>query len=109
MVNTRLDFHKLLVSALGSKNVYFQPPESKSLTYPCIVYKLASIPEKYADNTSYTNEYMYKVTLMHEDPDNDIVDKLLKIKHSKFENHYATQGLNHYVFNIYHKNEKEIK
>lgn len=109
MINTRLDFQRILETVLGSRNVYFQPAENVSLKYPCITYKLLDVPEKYADNEKYIRNYKYKVTLIHQDPDNDIVNKILNLKQAKFENHFSTQGLNHYVFNIYYKNEKEIK
>ena len=38
-VDRRNDLQKLLVEVLGSKNVYFQPPESVKMKYPAIVYQ----------------------------------------------------------------------
>lgn len=108
MINTRLAFHKILVELLGNSNVYFQAPENKVLKYPCIIYKLSDVPEKHADNNKYIRHYEYTVTLIHKDPDNCVVDRILNIPNSKFEQSYATQGLNHYVFKINYKNEKEI-
>lgn len=32
------------------KNVYFQPPESVKLLYPCIVYKRSAGDTRFADN-----------------------------------------------------------
>lgn len=107
MIKTRLAFQSLLESILGSKNVYFQPPETVKMRYPCIVYKLDDIPEKYADNENYVSNYSYTVTLLDSDPDNDTVDKLKKLRYSKFVKHFSTQGLNHYVFSIKYKYEKE--
>lgn len=107
MINSRLSLHNKLVNILGSNNVYFQPPESKKIQYPCITYSLINIPEKYADNENYVSHYCYQVTLIDQDPDNDTVDKLKKLRYSKFVRHFSTQGLNHYVFNITYKYEKE--
>lgn len=109
MMNSNIDLQNKLEAVLGSSNVYFQPPASLKLSYPCIVYHLTNIREKQADNVKYKRDYMYRVTLIHQDPDNDIVDKILDMPYTRFENSYTTQGLNHYVFAIYNKNEKEIK
>ena len=38
---------------LGSDNVYYRDPESKSMNYPAFKYKMSGIGEKYADNKSY--------------------------------------------------------
>ena len=36
----RLDLQALLEDLLGSRNVYYQPPESDKMNYPAIVYAL---------------------------------------------------------------------
>lgn len=108
MINSRLAFHNILEVVLGNKNVYFQPPASIQLKYPCIVYSLSDIQDLKADNKKYKRDYLYKVTLIHKDPDNPVVDKLMNLPYSDFNAFFSTQGLNHYVFNIYYKNEKEI-
>ena len=110
MINSRLSLHAIFEEILGSKNVYFQPPGSIRMQYPCIVYKLDDIPEKYADNENYISNYCYNVTLIDSDPDTDYVDKIKKIRYTKFVKHFSTQGLNHYVFTLNYKNEtKENK
>jgi len=108
MTNSRLALHKILVELLGNNNVYFQPPTNTQLKYPCIVYSLSAIPEKTADNKKYIRYYKYTVTLILSSPDNCIVDRIMDLPYSSFDNHFSTQGLNHYVFTIYYKNEKEI-
>ena len=107
MINSRLNLQTLFESILGNKHVYFQPPDSKKMQYPCIVYKLSGIPEKHADNEGYVSNYCYQVTLIDPDPDTEYVDKIKKIRYTKFVKHFSTQGLNHYVFEINYKNEKE--
>ena len=101
MIDSRLALHNKLVSVLGNNNVYFQPPAK--LQYPCIKYKLKQIPEIKASNIKYKRDFCYQVILIHQDPDNDIVEKLLKIPYTSFENHYSEQGLNYYVFEMYYK------
>lgn len=109
MIRTRLELQNILEEILGSREVYFQAPESIRMSYPSIVYSLNEIPQKYADNKPYKRDYNYTITLMHEDPDNDIVDKLLdRFDYIKLNRTFAVQGLNNYVFSLYYKNEKEI-
>ena len=49
----RLDLHEILVDALGSGNVYFQPPASLKMVYPCIRYNRATADAKFANNGLY--------------------------------------------------------
>ena len=46
MAKTREELHELLVSVLGSRNVYFQPPESIRMQYPAIVYARNNMQNK---------------------------------------------------------------
>lgn len=108
MKKSRLALHNILVEVLGSRNVYFQAPASTTLKYPCIVYSLSKVKPIKANNKLYDKSYLYRITLIHKSGDNDVVDKLLELPYITFENSFMTQGLYHYVFNLYYKNEKEI-
>lgn len=102
---SRLNLHAVLESIIGNENVYFQPPTSTRIKYPCIIYNLAGIPKKYADNKSYIKHYEYTVTYIDQNPDNDIVDKLSDLQYTELTKSFATQGLYHYVYSINFKNE----
>lgn len=97
---SRLTLHEELVLILGSRNVYYQPPESIKIKYPAIIYSRADIDNRFADNEVYNQSHLYKITIVDQDPDSEIVDKMSKFKRSKFERHYATNGLNYDVFTI---------
>lgn len=107
MKNSNIALQDKLEKLLGSRNVYFQPPDKQLLKYPCIVYSLSDIPVKHADNEHYVGAYKYTLTLIDYNPDNDFVDKIMSMKYVKFEKHFSTQGLNHYVFTLNYKYEKE--
>ena len=47
----RNELHEKFCDLLGSRNVYFQPPESVRLVYPCIIYRLGNFNVKHADDT----------------------------------------------------------
>lgn len=99
---SRLDLHNILVGILGSQNVYFQPPESISLSYPCIVYRRSSIRTDYANNNPYSLKKMYSVTLIEKDPDSDIPDQIASLPTAIHDRYYTTDNLNHNVFNIFY-------
>ena len=48
-----LRLQETLETILGSENVYFQPPESYKIEYPCIIYERANIKAIKADNIGY--------------------------------------------------------
>ena len=92
----------LLETLLGSRNVYFQPPASVQMQYPCIVYTLADIDTKRADNMVYAKKNGYALTVIDQDPDSLIPDKILDLKMSSFVRKFTQDMLNHTVFNIYY-------
>lgn len=100
-MSTRADLSMLLHQALGTNHVYFQPPESTKLQFPCIVYSLDAVDVTPADNIPYLMAKRYKVTLISKDPDEPTFDRLLGIPYSRFVRYYASDNLNHWQFNIY--------
>ena len=101
MQKTRANLHDLLVEILGSENVYFQPPESIKMRYPCIVYSLSDMEAENADNIKYLKIKKYMVTYVHVNPDSDIPDKLFELLHCVYNRHYVSDNLNHDVFDLY--------
>ena len=97
---SRLILQEKLEEVLGNDRVYFQPPASISLKYPCIVYEIADIETLHANNNPYHFERTYKVTLMHKDPDNTVVDGILSMPRCRFDTRYTVDNLYHYVFLI---------
>ena len=97
----RAKFHSKLVEILGSDKVYYQPPESTKLTYPCIVYSLKRMNSKYSGNKMYVYDRAYEVVLIHTKPYNDIKDNLLTLEKSKYDRVYVSDNLYHYVYLIY--------
>lgn len=90
------------VSGLDEDNIHFQPPEDRLLQFPCIVYERDNSSVQHADNLPYRRCLRYQVTLIDPNPDSDVVDKLLALPLCSFSRHFATSGLNHDVFTLYH-------
>lgn len=97
----RLEFYNILKEVLGSNNVYFQPPSTIKMNYPCIVYSLNRFNKKLANNGIYIYTPGYTVSLISSEPDSEVIDKLISLPHSTFDRHYVSNNLNHYVFTIY--------
>lgn len=98
---TQSDLQDLLEETLGSRNVYFQPPASLVLQYPCIVYQRQTIPARYANNRRYAETGQYQVTLIDYDPDSEVIDRLLNLKLCSHDRHFTSDHLNHDVFTLY--------
>lgn len=110
---SRLKLHqrlKDLLSELGEpQNVYYQPPESIRLEYPCIVYKRNGAVTTFANNKPYTFKPSYEVKVIDRDPDSPIVRAIgMSFPESRFNRHFTVDNLNHDVFIIYwHNDSKE--
>ena len=98
----RLDLPATFEKILGSRNVYFQPPESVKLNYPAIVYAIKDVETTFADNRAYLKAPSSEVTLIDKNPDNTFVEAILDIPYCTFDRHYKADNLNHYVFTLFH-------
>lgn len=95
------ELQALLEETIGSRNVYFQPPADKKLTYPCIVYQLDYIITSYANNLPYIPKKRYAVTYIDKSPDQYIPDKIGKLPFTAFSRFYVADNLNHYVYKMF--------
>ena len=94
-----------LLKSLFDKNphVYHQGPGSRKMEYPCIVYKLTDIPERYADNQAYMEHRTYQLTVIDQDPDSKLREKVAKeLKWCRFDRFFVSDNLNHYVFTLHY-------
>lgn len=101
LTNRRLELSALLHDTLGSDNVYFQPPETVKIKYPAIVYALDDIQNVHADDRVYLSHRRYSVTLIDRNPDSSLTDRLLELPMCRFNRHYNSDNLNHFVFTLY--------
>lgn len=102
-MSSRTSLHEEFYNILNSKNVYYNPPESTKMNYPCIKYSLSGLDAKRANDQVYINTNRYEVILIDPDPDTPLFDKLLThFKMCSFDRSYKSDGLNHYVFTIYY-------
>jgi hypothetical protein len=90
-----------LEDILDSANVYFQPPPSVQMAYPCIVYARDYMQVNHADNIPHLRYKRYLVTSIDRDPDSPIPDQLHQLPMCTYDRFYTADGLNHDVFRLF--------
>ena len=95
----RLELQEMLESICD--NVYFQPPASERMSYPCIRYELYDIDNKFADNKVYLQDHGWQLTVIDRNPDSEIADRVSRIDGIRFNRFYRADNLNHTVFILY--------
>lgn len=85
-----------------TSNVYFQPPESIKLSYPCIVYSMEGDHISRADNSIYSMKQKYTVTYITKDPDSEVVNRIREKRYCSLNRIFTSDNLYHYVFNIFY-------
>lgn len=102
-MDKRLSLDKELRFILGSNNVYFQPPESLKMHYPCIRYTKARPDVKHADNKKYLKTNHYELTVIDIDPDTDIPDRLVEhFQYCSIDRYYSADNLTHCSLDLYY-------
>lgn len=101
-MKSRLELQAMLEELLGSRNVYFQPPESIKMKYPAIVYSLSDIRNIHASNVVHKKDTAYSLTYIDEDPDSENIEKISNLPYCNFDRFFTADNLNHYTFTIYY-------
>ena len=102
-MNRRLELHAKLEALIESSHVYFQPPASVHLVYPCVVYTIGDGDVKRANDSIYQYVNSYTLTFIYKKPNIDIIEKVLKeFQMCRFDTAYCSENLNHYVFTVYY-------
>ena len=98
----RIKLQRILEDLLESKYVYFQPPSSMRIEYPCIIYERAPDDRKYANGQLYKRMRKYNLIVIDRNSDTEIPDKISKLPLVSFNKCYMMNNLNHYSFTIYY-------
>lgn len=98
---SRQNLQNAFVGVLGSKNVYFQPPESVKLVYPCIIYEESKGRSIRANDLLYLHRKAYDGIIIDKDPDSTIPDRVRALPLCDIGEPYKADNLNHWPFTIY--------
>ena len=102
-MNKRLELHEKLCDLVGNNNVYFQPPASVQISYPCVVYHIGAGDAKRADGIVYNYTNSYDVVFIFKKPTIEIIEQVLNaIPMCRFTRGYVADNLNHYAFTLYY-------
>ena len=100
---SRLSLQGELEEILGSTNVYFQPPASVKLKYPCIIYELTNTDVRRADNKTFVATNCYHIKHLFKSLEKEKKDALLMhfmmISH---DNRMVADGLYNDDFTLYY-------
>ena len=92
----------LLKSILGSNNVYFQPPPTIKIEYPCIIFERDADQATRADDKRYTSMYRYSILYIRRTHDTAVPEAILDLPLCSYDRFYTADGLNHDAFSIYY-------
>lgn len=99
----RLTLHEELCELLGSRNVYFNPPEDVKMQYDAIRYSLGGKNLKRANDKIYKSTNQYEGVIITRNPDTTLPDKILNhFEMCSFGRPYTADNLNHYPFTLYY-------
>lgn len=99
---SRLNLQSDLEKLMGSRNVYFQPPESLKLKYPCIVYDEIRGRTFRANDKLYLYRKAYNLIVIDKDPDSEIPDRLRELPLCDTDRIYVSDNLYHFSFTLYY-------
>lgn len=99
---SREELQVTLESLLGSRNVYYNPPQNLEMKYDAIRYSLSNIQSKYANNNKYSKMKCYDLIVISKRPDPAVVDKILDMPYSSLNRPYVAENLHHYPITLYY-------
>lgn len=102
MSTGRLNLHAELVGVLGSTNVYFNPPSSINLSYPCIIYRLSNIRTRHANNKPYSLVDIYSITVIDKNPESTFPKAIANMEGCRFDRSFVADNLHHTVFTLHY-------
>lgn len=84
-----------------AENVYYNPPSSVQLVYPCIIVQLDDVLHGHANNKVYKRDNRYALTIIDPNPDSElraIIDDLPK---TSMNRSYVADGLWHFSYTMF--------
>lgn len=84
------------------KNVYYQPPESVKLKYPCVIIKKNPGDTKPADNIKYIYSPSYTLTVIARDPNRTLAEQIfMAFLISRYDQNFVRDNLYHDVITVF--------
>lgn len=100
-MDRRQKLQSLLEGIMGSENVYYQPPSSHKMSYPCIVYDRNLDRTQHASNLPYLQTDRYQVTVIDRKADSNFPRVVARLPLTRLASRFVKDNLHHDVFDIY--------
>ena len=91
-----------LEKLLGTRNVYYQPPSSKQMSYTAIRYSLKDMNIRRANNSIYSKMNCYELIVISRQPDDPVNAKIMELPYCSFDRRYNSDNLCHDVYTLYY-------
>ena len=102
-MSRRLNLHEEFCTILGTRSVYFDPPESVRMSYDAIRYELAGKDIRRANNGAYLITDQYDGVVISENPECEVPDSILRhFSRCSFGRPYVADNLYHFPFTLYY-------
>lgn len=102
MKDRRLLLHDLLVGVLGSPHVYYQPPPTVKMKYPCIVYNRSGSDTLHAGNALYRHKKKYQLTYIDPTSNEAVPDVLERLPYCSLDGKSVVDNLYHSYLTLYY-------
>lgn len=102
-VDWRLFTHYKIQDAfdgIDGVNLYFRPPSSLMITYPCVIYDLKVVDVRHSDNQVYSDGERYEVSYITSTQDDRNWTRLRDIPGSRWIRNFNKENLYHHIFEI---------
>ena len=102
---------EIQTAANETPHVYFEPPESVKMSYPCFVYHFTGYNAINADDGKYLKSEEYAVRYITKKADPPIPKAFEALPHVSFDTHYVAENLHHFMFTVrgmYQHHEPEL-
>lgn len=101
MARDRLSLHSELVSLCN--HVYYNPPESLKLEYPCIVYAQEPPDVRKADNKRFIVTNKWQLVVISKDVDYDLAETIAEhFEKCAISRIYKADNLQHWSLTLYY-------
>lgn len=80
--------------------LYYQPPETLKMTYPCVRMKCDRFSNIHGDNSKYLKKVTYLFTYITRQVDDPVIHKFADYPGMTYVNNYTSDGLYHWTFSF---------
>lgn len=96
----KLPIQDYLENLANTQNVYFEPPESFKMIYPCIRFSLDGFDNTLANDDIFIQKRVYEIVVIDRHVKSDIVDRLSSTLGFRFIRKYTAENLHHTIFRL---------